>query len=77
MAVDGKAPQLAIKIEIDEVFFHCGKALKRSRLWDPGSWIDRKSFPSYGRIMRDQRKTDLTVEELEQFVDNDYKTRLY
>ena len=77
MAVDGKVPQLAIRIAIDEVFFHCGKALKRSRLWDPGSWIDRKSFPSYGRIMRDQRKTDLTVEELEQFVDNDYRTRLY
>lgn len=77
MAVDGKVPQLAIKIEVDEVFFHCGKALKRSKLWDPGSWIDRKGFPSYGKIMRDQRKTNLTVEELEKYVENDYRTRLY
>src|SRR5690242_1448307 len=30
MAVNGKAPKLTIVISLDEVFFHCGKALKRA-----------------------------------------------
>ena len=77
MAVDGKVPKLAIKIAIDEVFFHCGKALKRSRLWDPSTWIERKTFASMGQLIHDQRKTDLSVEALERFVENNYKNELY
>ncbi|MEJ0067875.1 MAG: MSMEG_1061 family FMN-dependent PPOX-type flavoprotein [Pseudomonadota bacterium] len=35
MAVNGKAPKAAIKVAVREVYFHCGKALKRSKLWGP------------------------------------------
>jgi len=77
MAVDGKAPKLAIKVEIDEVFFHCGKALKRSRLWDQATRIDRKTFPSMGQLIHDQRKTGLTVEALDKFVEDNYRNELY
>ncbi len=34
-------PKLALIVEIDEVYFHCGKALIRSKLWDP----TRRSSP--------------------------------
>jgi len=77
MAVDGKVPKLAIKVEIGEVFFHCGKALKRSRLWDPATRIDRKTFPSMGQLIHDQRKTGLSVEALEKFVEDNYRSELY
>jgi len=77
MAVDGKAPKLGIKVEIGEVFFHCGKALKRSRLWDPARQIDRKTFPSMGQLIHDQRKTDKTVEALDKFVEDNYRNELY
>ena len=34
----GKMPSLAIGVEVDQCFFHCGKALLRSRLWAYEGW---------------------------------------
>ena len=34
-AVNGKPPKLGIRVKVDEVFFHCAKAFRRSKLWDP------------------------------------------
>jgi len=77
MAVNGKVPKLAIRIDIADVFIHCGKALKRARLWEPASRIDRKSFPSMAQLAHDQRRRDTPVEELEAFFDDFYKNTLY
>ncbi|MGZ4428218.1 MAG: MSMEG_1061 family FMN-dependent PPOX-type flavoprotein [Nocardioidaceae bacterium] len=38
MRVDGVAPELAIVIEIEEIYLHCTKAFARSKLWDPSTW---------------------------------------
>ena len=32
-AVDGREPRLVILVAVREAFLHCGKALKRARLW--------------------------------------------
>ncbi len=77
MAVDGRAPKLGITVEVDEAFFHCGKALMRAHLWDPGRHIDRKEFPSMGRLMRDQTQSDATVEAMERYVEDGYRHELY
>ncbi len=77
MAVRGKVPQLGILVEIDEVFFHCAKALKRARLWDPDTTIDRKEFPTLAQITRDQRESDTPLEEIEERLRESYETRLY
>jgi PPOX class probable FMN-dependent enzyme len=37
-AVDGRTPKVAVVVAVDECFIHCAKALRRSGLWDPGSW---------------------------------------
>lgn len=77
MAVRGKAPKLAIRVEIEEVFFHCAKALMRSRLWDPDGRIERGDFPRYGEIIRDQRKPDEDADEIEAGLQESYRTELY
>lgn len=77
MAVRGKVPQLGILVEIDEVFFHCAKALKRARLWDPDTTIDRKEFPTLAQITRDQRESDTPLEEIEERIRESYEKRLY
>ena len=77
MAVRGKAPELGILVEIDEVFFHCAKALKRARLWDPDARIERRAFPTLAQITRDQRETDTPLEEIEARIRESYETRLY
>jgi uncharacterized protein len=43
--LNGRAPKVGIEVSIGEVFLHCPKALKRSRLWDPSQHADRASLP--------------------------------
>ena len=44
MAARGRVPKLAIIVDIDEVFVHCGRAASRSRIWDHTvEWIDPRA----------------------------------
>jgi uncharacterized protein len=36
----GKPSLLCTEVNVEECFFHCGKAMIRSRVWDPDSWVD-------------------------------------
>ena len=61
-----------------EAFLHCGKALKRSRLWQNDYQIDKRSFPSLGRMIVEQTKpATVTVEQADAFVEENYVTGLY
>jgi PPOX class probable FMN-dependent enzyme len=51
-AVEGKAPRLGIRVEVDQVFTHCSKAFLRSQLWDPARYAERSELPSSGEIHR-------------------------
>jgi PPOX class probable FMN-dependent enzyme len=51
-AVEGKVPKLALRIEIEQAFTHCSKALLRAGLWDPERFVDRDELPSPGELMR-------------------------
>lgn len=75
-AVNGKPALSVMRVSVREAFFHCGKALMRSRLWDPTTYRDRSAFPSHGRILAEQTKT-VSVEESEAYVARSYKERLY
>ncbi|HYB73647.1 MAG TPA: pyridoxamine 5'-phosphate oxidase family protein [Candidatus Sulfotelmatobacter sp.] len=77
MAVEGREPGLGIQVEIDEVFFHCGKALKRARLWDPARHIERTRFPSMGRLLHEQTESDLSPEAMERSIEDGYRNELY
>ena len=74
--VNGNAALSVIRVSVREAFFHCGKALMRSRLWDPATYRDRATFPSHGRILAEQTRT-VSVEESEAYVARSYKERLY
>jgi PPOX class probable FMN-dependent enzyme len=77
LAVNGKAPRSGILVSADEVYFHCGKALIRSDLWNPEKQLRRSEFPSLGRILADQIGGGITVEESERLTAESYRTRLY
>ena len=76
LAVNGKVPRSVILVSADEIYFHCGKALIRSDLWNPQKQIRRDEFPSLGRILADQIG-GVTVEESERLTAESYQTRLY
>jgi PPOX class probable FMN-dependent enzyme len=74
--VQERTPTLGLLVSVEEAFFHCGKALIRSKLWDPASRVERSRFPSLGRIMADQTKA-VGVAEAEANLEEAYRTRLY
>ena len=77
-AVNGREPRLVILVTVREAFLHCGKALKRSRLWHDDYRLEKKSFPSLGRIIVEQTKTPLlTVQEADAVVEDGYRNNLY
>ena len=76
LAVNAKVPRSAILVTAEEIYFHCGKALIRSDLWNPAKQIRRTDFPSLGRILADQIG-GISVEESERYTAESYKTRLY
>ncbi|MCF6471536.1 pyridoxamine 5'-phosphate oxidase family protein [Nonomuraea sp. MG754425] len=53
LTVKGKRPQLAILVEVEELYMHCAKAFLRSSLWQPETWPDRKGLPTLGQIAKD------------------------
>lgn len=50
LAEAGRTPKTAIVLSVDEVLFHCGKAINRARLWDPASQLDRHALPTVGQM---------------------------
>lgn len=57
-AVEGKVPQLAILIDIEEAFTHCSKAFIRSGFWNPERFLDRSTFPSAGELLKELNGAD-------------------
>lgn len=54
LAVQGRAPPVAIRVHVREVFFHCSKAVIRSKIWTPTTFAKREDFPPLGAILADQ-----------------------
>lgn len=54
LSVGGRKPISGLKVTVDRAFLHCGRALLRSRLWDPEVQINRKDYPTYGQVLADQ-----------------------
>jgi PPOX class probable FMN-dependent enzyme len=74
LAVNGKVPRSGILVSADEIYFHCGKALIRSDLWNPQKYIRRSDFPSLGEALTEQIG-GVTVGEPDRL--ERYKNRLY
>jgi hypothetical protein len=74
MVVAGKRPILALEIDVEEVFFHCGKAFLRSDAWNPDSW-NPTAVPSVAQLARAIKK-DMSLEELEKYYSEDHMRKI-
>jgi len=70
----GKPPRAVLSISVHEAYFHCGKALMRSRLWSPDARVERTMLPSISQVIHDQTK--LGEPESQAEVEARYKTQL-
>ena len=76
----GKLPKSVIVVEIQEIYFHCAKAIVRSRLWKVESQINRSVMPSLGKILMtqiDSSKSTEGIELVEKAIADREKNTLY
>ena len=76
MIVKGNRPRLALVIDIETIFFHCAKALMRSRLWRPETWHP-EVLPPHATIVKEVQDTPETLAELERHYGPSYEDLLY
>jgi PPOX class probable FMN-dependent enzyme len=70
----GKPPRAVLSVEVREAYFHCGKALMRSKLWTAENRVKRDVFPSIAEVIHDQ--TGLGEPEKQEEVAARYATQL-
>jgi uncharacterized protein len=76
-AVNGKLPRCVLIVSIERIYFHCSKAIVRSRLWDANAQIDRKSLPSTGTIIAELSQGKLGGEIYDREAPEKIKAQLY
>ena len=75
MVAKGKTPLAALVIDVRYVYFHCGKAVIRSELWNGDNHVERKDFPTLGKINQDWYGVD--ADEVDAQLAKDYAENLY
>ncbi len=81
MAVDGRIPKLAIIVAVSEVFLHCAKAFRRSRLWSADHFQVRCEMPSLIKMILDETTGAPTdrdeMRTMDEGLEEDYLRTLY
>jgi len=77
MTVRDKSPNFAIVVSVEEAFMHCAKCVIRSKIWDAEHWPDVDGLASLAHVMVDHAKLSITVDEMQGYVDESYRDRLY
>lgn len=76
LAVSGKPALMATVVDVEEAFFHCGKAMIRAELWasPDGAEADRHPIAEQiGGILGDEQLVEVVAADLEQ----NYRDELY
>jgi PPOX class probable FMN-dependent enzyme len=76
-AVNGKLPRSVLIVHIETAYFHCSKAIVRSKLWDEKTKIDRRSLPSTGTILAELSQGKLGGEAYDRAAPERIKAQLY
>ena len=77
MTVEEKPPKLALIVRVKEAFFHCGKSMIRSGMWEPGHWGSIDGLPTYAQALKDHGALPDSLEELQAIVEYNEAKRLY
>lgn len=75
--LNGHRPQFVMLVRVEEAFFHCGKAMIRSRMWQPEHWGPIEGLPSYAQALKDHGATAMPLAEIEERLAFNETGRLY
>jgi hypothetical protein len=76
-AVNGKLPRSVLIVHVESIYFHCSKAIVRSKLWDEATKIDRRALPSTGTIIAELSQGKMGGETYDREAPEKIKTMLY
>ena len=76
-AVNGKLPPSVLLVHVESIYFHCAKAIMRSKLWDETSKIDPKNLPSAGTLRAELLGDGMDIEAYDRAQPERLKTSLY
>lgn len=76
MIVKGNRPQLALLVEIEEIFHHCSKAFLRSKIWKPETW-NPDAVPSRAEIAKATDRQDADLAQLKEYYGPTYEEGIY
>lgn len=75
--LNGHRPDFALLIRVEEAFFHCGKAMIRSAMWQPERWGSIEGLPTYAQALKDHGAMDMPIEDIEARMAYNESDRLY
>jgi uncharacterized protein len=76
-AVNGKLPRSVMIVHVESIYFHCSKAIVRSKLWDEATKIDRRALPSTGTIIAELSQGKMGGEAYDREAPAKIKAMLY
>ncbi len=73
----GKPATLCAHVTVDECFFHCGKAMIRSDMWQPERWTSYTDSLLVRGLASQIQSEEITEEVIEDALETSYKETLY
>lgn len=75
--VNGHRPDLVLLVRVEEAFFHCGKSMIRSRMWQPDQWGSIEGLPTYAEALKEMGEMEMSLENVEARMAYNETDRLY
>lgn len=77
LSAQGKPALLCTHIEVEECFFHCGKAMIRSHMWKSEKWIKHTDSLMVLHVAKKMDADAGTVKAIEAEIERNYREELY
>ena len=74
--IKDRSPKTVLRITVDEIFIHCGKAPLRAGLWRSDSWPEARPIPPLYKMIKDHSDIDVVSTE-QSYVEERYRNTLY
>ena len=72
----GAAAKLAIRVHIEQCFFHCAKAFLRSQLWKPETWNPHQIVSFGKQFAAKMGAGDDVAKQVDEAIERDYRENL-
>ena len=75
LSARGQPAQLAVRVTVEQCFFHCAKAFLRANVWKPETWTPYHI--SFGKMLAPKLGGDEQLAAaIDTMIDEDYRTGL-